>query len=375
MSTPVGTLPPAIPTVVVTGTYRGPDGRGLSGTVTFSGPGLLTFHASDLFIAGPVVARLDENGYFSVRLPATDAPDMNPTGWAYTVKENLTGVTGSRTFPMMLPKGTGPIDLADIAPSDPTAPVYVVVPGPPGPKGSMVFTGATVPPSTLGNDGDMYAQFEVSTVLGVSSTTVTNWTRAAGTWTPIGGGVRGAAIYVNSATGTPLTGTRPGDLLIRSDSGDLFQRGASSWETKGNLRGPQGAKGDKGEPGSGDAVTLITDWVPLSTIGTFGTTASAGTPVPRMRKIRELGTEIWEFEGALALSSFSAGSTVFAFTLNTSSRPAVTRGGTLRSSGTWTIAAQLRSTGAIVLSAPTEAGTGITGVWLDGWRITNPAAT
>jgi hypothetical protein len=135
----VAALPNEIPTVRVTGTYRGPDGRALKGTVTFTGPPLLTFSESDLFIAGPVVASLDESGQIidgdgnvGVRLPATDAPNMNPTGWTYTVKENLTGVTGARTYSMVLPKDTlnNVVDLADVAPADPTTPNYVAVPGP-----------------------------------------------------------------------------------------------------------------------------------------------------------------------------------------------------------------------------------------------------
>jgi len=139
MSTPTETypLPGSIPTVRVTGQYRGPDGRGLQGSVTFTGPSLITFADSDLFIAGSVVASLDEFGKFEVVLPATDAPGMNPTGWAYGVKENLIGVTGSRSYLMLLPAATpgGVIDLADVAPADPTTPNYVPVIGPPGPPG------------------------------------------------------------------------------------------------------------------------------------------------------------------------------------------------------------------------------------------------
>ncbi|MGW9280711.1 hypothetical protein ACWGSA_00770 [Streptomyces diastaticus] len=131
-------LPNEIPTVRVTATYRGWDGRALRGTVTFTGPGLTTFAESDLFIAGPVVCTLDEtgriidaDGNFGVRLPATDSPDMNPTGWAYTVKENLTGISGARTYALILPKDTpnNSVDLADVAPADPSTPTYVAVPG------------------------------------------------------------------------------------------------------------------------------------------------------------------------------------------------------------------------------------------------------
>lgn len=131
-------LPSAIPTVRVTATYLGPDGRPLKGTVTFTGPGLLTFAESNLFLAGPVVGTLDELGQLidaagnvGVTLPATDAPDMNPTDWAWVVKESLTGVVGSRTYAMLLPAATpgGEVDLADVAPANPSGPNYVPVPG------------------------------------------------------------------------------------------------------------------------------------------------------------------------------------------------------------------------------------------------------
>ncbi|WP_330174544.1 collagen-like protein [Streptomyces sp. NBC_01498] len=166
MNTPTdpNPLPPTIPTVGVHGRYRRPDGRPLSGTITFTAPGLLTFPASDLFLAGPVVAALDENGAFSVTLPATDAPDMNPTGWAYTVKENLAGVVGSRVFALLLPADVPDVDLADVAPADPATPDYVPVPGPQGepgpmgpegPKGERGDTGpASTVPGPKGDPGD-----------------------------------------------------------------------------------------------------------------------------------------------------------------------------------------------------------------------------
>jgi hypothetical protein len=130
-------IPNEIPTVRVTAQYEGFGGKGLKGTVTFTAP-FVTFSESDLFLAGPVVCTLDESGRLidadgnvGVRLPATDAPDMNPTGWTYTVKENLTGVVGARTYSLLLPKDTpdNVIDLADVAPADPTTPTYVPVPG------------------------------------------------------------------------------------------------------------------------------------------------------------------------------------------------------------------------------------------------------
>ncbi|MGY5131282.1 right-handed parallel beta-helix repeat-containing protein [Streptomyces nigrescens] len=180
MSTPTETypLPDAIPTVKVTGMYRGPDGRGLVGTVTFTGPPLLTFAESDLFIGGSVAVKLDPFGQFEVTLPATDAPDMNPTGWAYAVKENLTNVTGARTFSMVLPADTpgGVIDLADVAPSDPSEYTYVPVAGDSAYEiavaNGFVGTEGQWLTSLVGTPGTPGAPGVVQSVNGISAATV-----------------------------------------------------------------------------------------------------------------------------------------------------------------------------------------------------------
>ncbi|QAX93274.1 tail fiber protein [Streptomyces phage Vash] len=276
-------LPNEIPTVRVTGTYRGPDGRALKGTVTFTGPSLLTFPESNLFLAGPVVATLDESGQIidadgnvGVHLPATDSPDMNPTGWTWTVKENLTGVVGARTYSMVLPKDTldNVIDLADVAPADPSTPNYVAVPGPSaydvavaqgftgteaewltsligpvGSPGNKIWTGTASPSAGMGIDGDVYFQRTTVTTLGVDSTSYKMWQRSGGTWSVQTADVKGSVWYVNN-TGTPSTGVPLGDMLLRSDTGDVYQRDAAGWTLKGNLKGPKGDTGATGATGS-----------------------------------------------------------------------------------------------------------------------------
>jgi hypothetical protein len=158
-------IPAGIPTVHVHGRYLNLDGDPLSGSVTFSVPALLTFADEDLFIAGPVTAKLDAQGAFSVYLPATDAPGMNPEGWTYTVKESLASVSVSRTYALLLPADVPDVDLSDVAPADPATPNYVPVPGPQGetgpqgPKGDKGDTGATGAASTVpGPKGDTGAK-------------------------------------------------------------------------------------------------------------------------------------------------------------------------------------------------------------------------
>ncbi|MFJ9869050.1 hypothetical protein [Streptomyces sp. NPDC101165] len=122
-------LPENIPTVTVTARYLTPDGRPLSGSVTLRAPAVLTFPDSDVILGGPVVAALDATGAISVTVPATDAPGMDPDGWAYVVTEQLAGVASNRSYAVLLPAVHPDVDLADIAPTDPGKPNYVAVRG------------------------------------------------------------------------------------------------------------------------------------------------------------------------------------------------------------------------------------------------------
>lgn len=280
-------LPEGIPTVRVTGRFLTPEGKPLAGQVIFRAPGMVTFPDSDVILGGPVAAPLDSTGAFEVVLPATDAPDMNPTGWSYSVAEQLAGVPMNRTYQVLLPAETPAVDLADIAPTDPTTPNYVAVrgdsayevaveggfvgsveqwlaslvgpqgvKGDTGPRGSQVYTGTTAPPTGLGTDGDVYTQHTTATNLGVTTTTVALWSRTAGAWARVGGDVRGAAWYTNT-TGTPSATVPLGDMLLRVDSGDVYQRAASGWELRGNIKGPQGTQGVKGDQGAAGAPGVV----------------------------------------------------------------------------------------------------------------------
>ncbi|MFD4305070.1 hypothetical protein ACFWRY_20415 [Streptomyces albidoflavus] len=122
-------LPEDIPTVRVTGRYLTLDGRPLAGRVVWRAPSLLTFPAADVILGGPTTVQLDATGAFSVELPATDAPDMNPTGWSYQVAEQLAGVANRPPYHVLLPAESPEVDIDDLAPTDPTTPTYVAVRG------------------------------------------------------------------------------------------------------------------------------------------------------------------------------------------------------------------------------------------------------
>ncbi|MGW8876395.1 collagen-like triple helix repeat-containing protein [Streptomyces mirabilis] len=171
-------LPEGIPTVHVTGRFLFPDGRPLSGQVVFRSPNLITFGAYDVILGGPVTVPLDATGAFEVELPATDAPGMNPSGWSYSVAEQLAGVSMNRVYQVLLPAEAPEVDLADIAPTDPSTPNYVAVRGdsayevaveagfvgtvaqwlaslvgPRGPKGDTGATGPQGAPGAQGTQG------------------------------------------------------------------------------------------------------------------------------------------------------------------------------------------------------------------------------
>ncbi|MFD7976712.1 hypothetical protein [Streptomyces sp. NPDC059071] len=108
-------------------------------------------------------------------------------------------------------------------------------------------------------DGDLYVQDDTRTYLGVTSTTLTFWKKTAGTWAKVGNNVGGSKWYVNN-TSTSSTDTKPGDMLLRIDTGDIWQRGASGWGTAiGNLKGAKGDTGEAGPQGpKGDAGSVDT---------------------------------------------------------------------------------------------------------------------
>lgn len=118
-----------------------------------------------------------------------------------------------------------------------------------GDKGSSILTGTAVPASSVGIDGDWYFMEDTRTYLGVTSTTWTIYQKVAGAWAVVGNALGGSKIYLNN-TSTASTDTKPGDMLIRTDTGDIYQRTASGWGSAiGNIKGPQGIQGIQGIQG------------------------------------------------------------------------------------------------------------------------------
>lgn len=119
--------------------------------------------------------------------------------------------------------------------------------------------------------------------------------------------------------------------------------------------------------------TVLMDWTPLTSLGSYTAGFSDGIPTPRMRKILLLGSEVWEFEGEISISSFTAGTAVTAFTFNAGHRVADTRGCHVfeKNGGFYGVRLALLSDGVMQLAAAGTPGA----VLLDDVRITNPLAT
>jgi hypothetical protein len=245
------TLPAGLNLVTITGHFYGPDGSPLRGSISFSpAPAVLTSGLYGSIITGGASVTLDDTGSFSETLLATNDPNVSPVDWTYTVTESINGST--RSYSLALPKEAPNVILSQIAPASASGGNYVVITGPQGPQGVKgdtgysVYSGSANPDPSLGNNGDVYIQYTSLTFLSVGSTTVTLWAKASGTWTANPNLIRGAAWYVNNA-GTASAGTQVGDMLFRTDTGDIYQRNSCGWGTPvGNLNPSEPQPSDHG---------------------------------------------------------------------------------------------------------------------------------
>lgn len=109
-------LPGNIVTITVTGTYQDFAGNAASGSVAFTPTAgeLMDTGASTMLDAIPLVATLDSNGHFSLVLPCTDNTTLFPSGWSYTVTEQVHGI---RSYQILLPHTLGStVDISAVAP-------------------------------------------------------------------------------------------------------------------------------------------------------------------------------------------------------------------------------------------------------------------
>lgn len=105
-----------------------PDGTWMQGWLEFTGPDLVTISEDDVVLGGAAKARLVD-GEFSVRLCATDATGMSPTGWTYKVTSHFTNAPDWERY-ISLPKATASVKLADVVVPDPEAGTFTVLKDP-----------------------------------------------------------------------------------------------------------------------------------------------------------------------------------------------------------------------------------------------------
>lgn len=151
-------LPGNVSTVTVTGQFLTYTGAPCTGTVTFrpSGdPWLKNASADATLVPGDIVCTLDADGKLvgpagavgvddvGVLLPATDDPDLAPTGFVYDVTVALSGQP-AQEYSVSLPAASDTVDLADLAPVTPVTgggvPVVTSVDGvSPGVDGALTL--------------------------------------------------------------------------------------------------------------------------------------------------------------------------------------------------------------------------------------------
>lgn len=110
-------LPAGWALITVTGTFLDREGTPMDGFVHFHS-GQVVVVGGTIVVPKTITAELDENGSFEVELPSTDDPDLNVTGWAYTVEEDF---EGGRTYSIFVEYNGGDIDLATVSPVTPPA--------------------------------------------------------------------------------------------------------------------------------------------------------------------------------------------------------------------------------------------------------------
>lgn len=117
-------LPIDYDTVTIRGKYVYLDGSPARGFIRFTGKSTATSASTETtIVAATVTAVLDDNGQFSIPVPATNDPDIQPNGWTYTVSEELSN-GGGRVYDIDVPleaKDAGGISLSTVAPVTPAS--------------------------------------------------------------------------------------------------------------------------------------------------------------------------------------------------------------------------------------------------------------
>ncbi|TJZ63372.1 hypothetical protein FAZ15_03575 [Sphingobacterium olei] len=133
-----------------------------------------------------------------------------------------------------------------------------------GDDGSRIYSGTSVPATSLGNSGDFYFRTSTSDFYGPKTAsgwgTPTNLRGAAGATGATGAaGAAGSKILSGTAVPTASVGIN-GDFYLRTATADFYgPKTSSGWGTPINLRGLQGPAGPQGPRGT--ANVIYSDWL------------------------------------------------------------------------------------------------------------------
>lgn len=120
----------------------------------------------------------------------------------------------------------------------------------------------------------------------------------------------------------------------------------------------------------------VMGWTPIDDIGNYAAGFSAGGDTPRMRKVKILGVERWEYAGRIncVAGTIVANVNTTVFTFDVGFRPTTERGWPLIGSNTlfYNLRNTISSAGVWQAGLPTAAGNNCTGIYLEGAYIENP---
>jgi hypothetical protein len=226
-------LPDDLDTVEITGRWVGLDGQPSAGRVTLAPTAerLVSVATETTIIGVPITLPLDAQGAMHAEVPATDDPDIAGGPWYYTV--TVQASRRSYSFPLVVPTGSEPIDLADYTPPTgvPDVPEpyvlsvngatgHVIIPeGPRGPQGEQGPTGDQGPPGADGREVEFDADAEAI-----------RWRYADGAWEPL--------VPLSAITGPPGQDGADGEQGPPGTDGAPGQDGAPG------VDGADGAPGD-----------------------------------------------------------------------------------------------------------------------------------
>lgn len=120
-------MPAAWSTVPVVWDLYGHTGDACTGVVVFTTNQIVTVDG-DTYVPDPITALVTNGVMAEVSLPSTDDPDIEPTGWTWTVTA-LTTPAGPEPFNILAPAGGGTINLAELLLAESPEPLTAVAVG------------------------------------------------------------------------------------------------------------------------------------------------------------------------------------------------------------------------------------------------------